>query len=84
MANASGSSFLKATKMAITQPKGDEASDRSMSSYYEGVLIDEVLETHDDYDELAFPLKPVLDIIELIFRGATAEFPGVIQVWKGL
>ncbi|XP_024024009.1 protein SIEVE ELEMENT OCCLUSION B isoform X2 [Morus notabilis] len=65
--------------MAITQPKGDEASNRSMSSYYEGVLIDEVLETHDDYDKLAFPLKPVLDIIELIFGGATAEFPGVIQ-----
>ncbi|PON74659.1 Sieve element occlusion [Trema orientale] len=73
MADASDSSFQKATQMAISHPKGDGASNN------ESLLRNQILGTHDS-GELVFAMKPVLDIIEVIFFPTTTELHGNFPV----
>ena len=79
MADASDSSFQKATQMAILQPKGVSASTRAISSNKESFFRNQILETHDS-DELSFAVKPLLDIIEVIFSQTTTELHGNFEV----
>ncbi|XP_062110483.1 protein SIEVE ELEMENT OCCLUSION B-like isoform X2 [Humulus lupulus] len=78
MADARASSFQKATQMAIEQSKGEGASTYAVSSYNGSLLRNQIIETHHS-DELTFALKPVLDIIEVIFSRTTTDLHGNVQ-----
>ena len=84
MANASGFSYRKATEMAISQHKRDGGLAGGVSSQYESELRNQMLETHDHHQLAILPLKPILNIVEVVLRRAIGEFPGLVQVLKAL